>query len=219
MPNKKFTATVWGYSPPERSDELTHYASKYYDPVKAHEYYMRTRKLKGRQTAAPQTAKEQIKSELEEKQAEKAETAANEFNTKKAAIQRDIATLRAKYMGMNKEERAANKMRTKREIDSLRKQIRQERIRIGNQLGLDLSTLAEEYGEKIDALSAQKKANYTSLTKAGTNITVKDDRQKKAAGWMRDRITPETSSKSSSKSSGSDTGFIQEWLKDRLKKT
>ena len=30
-------------------DELYHfYASKYYDPVKAHEYYLRTRKLKGR---------------------------------------------------------------------------------------------------------------------------------------------------------------------------
>ena len=27
---------------------LQHYASPYYDPVKAHEYYMRTRELKGR---------------------------------------------------------------------------------------------------------------------------------------------------------------------------
>ena len=26
---------------------LIHYASPYYDPVKAHEYYMRTRELKG----------------------------------------------------------------------------------------------------------------------------------------------------------------------------
>ena len=26
---------------------LQHYASPYYDPVKAHEYYMRTRELKG----------------------------------------------------------------------------------------------------------------------------------------------------------------------------
>ena len=29
-------------------DEIYHYASKYYDPVKAHEYYMRRRVLKGR---------------------------------------------------------------------------------------------------------------------------------------------------------------------------
>jgi len=31
---------------------LIHYASKYYDPVKAHEYYMRTRELKGRRSTA-----------------------------------------------------------------------------------------------------------------------------------------------------------------------
>ena len=33
-------------------DFLAHYASPYYDPVKAHEYYMRTRKLKGREPAS-----------------------------------------------------------------------------------------------------------------------------------------------------------------------
>lgn len=30
---------------------IRHFADQYYDPVKAHEYYMRTRKLKGRQQA------------------------------------------------------------------------------------------------------------------------------------------------------------------------
>lgn len=33
------------------NNSINHYASKYYDPVKAHEYYMRTRKLKGRTTS------------------------------------------------------------------------------------------------------------------------------------------------------------------------
>lgn len=33
-------------------DYLEHYASPYYDPVKAHEYYMQHRKLKGRQRSA-----------------------------------------------------------------------------------------------------------------------------------------------------------------------
>lgn len=31
-------------------DDIFHYASPYYDPVKAHEYYMRRRQLKGRTT-------------------------------------------------------------------------------------------------------------------------------------------------------------------------
>lgn len=34
------------------SEYLEHYASKYYDPQKAHEYYMEHRKLKGREKAA-----------------------------------------------------------------------------------------------------------------------------------------------------------------------
>lgn len=33
-------------------DFIAHYASPYYDPIKAHEYYMRTRKLKGREPAS-----------------------------------------------------------------------------------------------------------------------------------------------------------------------
>lgn len=32
----------------QNDDEIYHYASKYYDPVKAHEYYMQRRVLKGR---------------------------------------------------------------------------------------------------------------------------------------------------------------------------
>lgn len=36
-------------------DEIYHYASKYYDPVKAHEYYMRRRVLKGRVSSAKNT--------------------------------------------------------------------------------------------------------------------------------------------------------------------
>ncbi len=35
-----------------KTAELRHYASPYYDPVKAHEYYMRTRELKGRSTSS-----------------------------------------------------------------------------------------------------------------------------------------------------------------------
>lgn len=33
-------------------DDLQHYASPYYDPVKAHEYYMANRELKGRRSTS-----------------------------------------------------------------------------------------------------------------------------------------------------------------------
>lgn len=34
------------------TNEILHYASPYYDPVKAHEYYMKHRELKGRNSTA-----------------------------------------------------------------------------------------------------------------------------------------------------------------------
>ena len=37
-------------------DEIYHYASEYYDPVKAHEYYMQKRILKGRTTGVKNTS-------------------------------------------------------------------------------------------------------------------------------------------------------------------
>ena len=37
----------------EADEFLAHYSSKYYDPAKAREYYLRTRELKGRETRAP----------------------------------------------------------------------------------------------------------------------------------------------------------------------
>lgn len=39
-----------------KNDEIMHYASKYYDPVKAHEYYMQRRVLKGRTTSGYDTS-------------------------------------------------------------------------------------------------------------------------------------------------------------------
>lgn len=59
---------------------LSHYASPYYDPVKAHEYYMRTRQLKGRRSSSALSdegkkvwsyTKEAINTEKKEKIAEK----------------------------------------------------------------------------------------------------------------------------------------------------
>lgn len=36
----------------DHDDSLQHYASQYYDPVKAHEYYMKNRELKGRRSTS-----------------------------------------------------------------------------------------------------------------------------------------------------------------------
>lgn len=58
-----------------QSSYIIHYASKYYDPQKAHEYYMQNRELKGRRKgrlnddgkAARAYVKERINSEKKNK--------------------------------------------------------------------------------------------------------------------------------------------------------
>lgn len=92
---------------------LRHYASPYYDPVKAHEYYMRTRELKGRSTTSlndegkkiwaytknniKTEKKAKIKEEQEKKNAkitelrEKAEATREEITSKLKALNEQLS--------------------------------------------------------------------------------------------------------------------------------
>lgn len=67
-------------------DFLAHYASPYYDPVKAHEYYMRTRELKGRRSTAGlndegKAAAKYVKEQLTSERKAKVEEHKNRTNT------------------------------------------------------------------------------------------------------------------------------------------
>jgi hypothetical protein len=133
----------------EDDEELKHYASPYYDPVKAHEYYLKNRELKGRRSTAglndegknaARYVKEQLTSERKQKvEAHKQETNStidslreqkkSAVEAHKNAMQVKIDRLRAKLKGMSKEDKARNKERIYGQIDSLRednKQVRQQ---------------------------------------------------------------------------------------------
>lgn len=133
----------------EDDEELKHYASPYYDLVKAHEYYLKNRELKGRRSTAglndegknaARYVKEQLTSERKQKvEAHKQETNStidslreqkkSAVEAHKNAMQAKIDRLRAKLKGMSKEDKARNKERIYGQIDSLRednKQVRQQ---------------------------------------------------------------------------------------------
>lgn len=92
---------------------LQHYASPYYDPVKAHEYYMRTRELKGRRSSnklsdegkkvwsyTRESIKEEKKAKVEgekEKQKQEAEV----LRERASAVRKGI-TERLKALGKEK---------------------------------------------------------------------------------------------------------------------
>lgn len=154
---RKASATVWSYSHPASADELCHYASPYYDPVKAHEYYMRTREPKGKNSTAGLNEKGKeaatyVKEQISSEQKQKAENLKTErgttLSTHKAEMQREIASLRAKLKGMSKEERAKNKTAVRREIDSLRRKNQAERQRLIAKYNAEGKTLSKTYADK-----------------------------------------------------------------------
>lgn len=68
----------------EKNDELYHYASQYYDPVKAHEYYMEHRELKGRSTGMSDTQREgwtYAKKQIDTAKAKEKESEKNQYKS------------------------------------------------------------------------------------------------------------------------------------------
>lgn len=68
--------------------------SQYYDPAKAHEYYLRTRELKGRQKSAPLTAKQKeglayVNSKIAENKKKDLTKAANDVQAQLAKLTND----------------------------------------------------------------------------------------------------------------------------------
>ena len=113
---------------PEFKEEERAYASKYYDPVKAHQYYEEHKKLKGRKSTAglnetgKATAK-YVKQQLEEERKRAVETYKAEMNKK-------IADLREMLKGMSKEERKERKAEIYAQIKSLRQENKERKAQL-----------------------------------------------------------------------------------------
>ena len=150
--------------------ELTHYASKYYDPAKAHEYYLKNRQLKGRTTAGLSDEGKDIW----------IDTKANITSAKKRDIEaaklkkeQDIESLRAKAQATRKS--ISNKL--KRLSIMLVDKYKSENTKLSNQIAAinDNSGLTDAQKEvKKDKLYGDRK-NLSSdkkeeLVKSSTNI-------------------------------------------------
>ena len=156
----------------EKDDELKHYASPYYDPAKAHEYYMRTRQLKGRKSTArlndagkeaAQYVKEQLRTERNQKvDAHKTATDSNieslrerkntVVESHKAVMRAKIDRLKAKLKRMSKGEKRRNKERIQGQIASLREDNKAER-----------KALMEDFKASRSSLRTDHKTEKTRL--------------------------------------------------------
>ena len=120
-----------------RPSYLIHYASEYYDPVKAHEYYMQHRHLIGRKgslnekgQAAKDYVKQRIDSERDSKLSAEDSSRESQLNSAKSdresAVQQ-IKTNSQKSLEQAQKERAAeltrHSVQTRGEISKLREQL------------------------------------------------------------------------------------------------
>lgn len=156
----------------EFNDELKHYASPYYDPVKAHEYYMRNRELKGRTSTSGlneegRTAAKYVKDQLTTERKGKVQSHKDQTNTQidslreqrkanveahKTQTQAKIDDLRAEIKEMSKEEKARYKDKIYAEIASLREENKQFR-----------QSLSEEFKQASGSLRETHKGEKTKL--------------------------------------------------------
>jgi hypothetical protein len=116
--------------------EFLHYASPYYDPVKAHEYYMRTRELKGRRSM----------SKMSEGQKEAWTYVKDQVATEK------------------KQKNAENQAATKVEIDGLRSEASSARERITAKLKKLLARISKTASSSKGRVTASSKVSKAKIT-------------------------------------------------------
>lgn len=164
----------------EDDNEIKHYASPYYDPVKAHEYYLKNRELKGRRSTAKlndegKNAARYVKEQLSTERKQKVETHKEQTNSTidslrehknaqveahKNAMQVKIDNLRQKLKGMSKEEKARNKERIYGQIDSLRADNKAQRQRLAESFKAASGSLRTEHKEERSRLKDEYDEKY-----------------------------------------------------------
>lgn len=151
------------------SSVLKHAAPKYYDPVKAHEYYMRTRELKGRRTGSGLTdnqkkAFDYSKSQIEEAEDKDVDAASvqkkQQLESVRQAAEKKRGEIREKLKALleqatqRKEERLA-------EIDAERET---NLARISDTLKEDLKAISDKQKRDLQRVADKKRQELLDIT-------------------------------------------------------
>lgn len=140
---------------------LKHYASPYYDPVKAHEYYMEHRKLKGRRSSArlSDEGKEvwaYTKNQIQEEKKQKLESERN-------AHDQELESLRAQ----SEAERKRIKDRLKQLNEALERKANAERARLRVVNSYNLKHLT-----RVGSIRNEQKVNAAKAAKERKKVSV-----------------------------------------------
>lgn len=142
------------------------YASKYYDPVKAHNYYMEHRKLKGRRGTLNDTGKEAlsyVKQQLKEqrdKELEAAKKAKEQaLNVLQSALNSIVQNIqkRLELGNLSAEQKKALKSR----ISGLKTIYTRDKRAVNETYRTKVKTAREKYKKEVEAETDKVYANYT----------------------------------------------------------
>lgn len=147
------------------------YASKYYDPVKRHEYYMKHRKLKGRQSRSStaslneegKIAAKEVKEGIMAERKEAYEAVKTEMNKK-------IDDLRKRLKAMPKFKRAKYKEKFQAEIKALREEAKEKKAKIKEEY-------QEKYLQELDKI--KQDASFAKVAKSRSGGSGKKRKKKR----------------------------------------
>ena len=159
------------------SDEgLMHYASKYYDPVKAHEYYEEHKQLKGRnKVTLTDEGRAIAKSVKENINKEKTETLKKSNESTKKVLDSNAAHLRNKVASLNKflqqlspAQREAQKERIQTMISSLRLRNETARKRLEEKKKTTNESIRSDYKQKYETELEKIKKEHGKSSGSGS---------------------------------------------------
>lgn len=135
------------------------YSSKYYDPVKAHEYYMKHRQLKEKNARtstaglndAGKVAAKEVREKIKEEKKAHLEALKEEMNGKISAIRDQIKALK----GLPKEERKARATALREQIKGLREENKAKRAEA-------TATFKEMFAQEMDKIKGSSEFKKAS---------------------------------------------------------
>lgn len=156
----------------EDSEEIQHYASPYYDPVKAHEYYMKTRELKGRRSTAKlnddgKAAVKNVKQNLDNEKKEKIKEMQEEFKSKTAELRKKVKAILQRRReewknnyGAKPGKKGKNGRKASAISQAFRDKFKKENKVITDKLKTEISSLRDSIKQEIKRLKGEYDEKY-----------------------------------------------------------
>ena len=173
---------------------MAQYTSKYYDPVKAHQYYEEHKKLKGRKPStsklndtgknAASYVKEQINKEKKESIESESKRYSNSIFETTSEAKARISQLQKKFKKLSTAQKKILGPKIKNELQKLKEENARKRLILETQHSKNISNINDKYSKiydeevnKMNADSSMKKQTKTSSTKNKSKSTKKSTKK------------------------------------------